>query len=289
MENNIIGELSTIATKDLREAALVLGKDEIRFLVDTYYQMQANRIAANNQVGSIQRQAAKNEQPPEPHRVLSWLAESNEYLENRIKYLLDKYTDSVPLGVWCKSICGIGPVITAGLITHIDITKAPTAGHIWAFAGLTEKEWAKGQKRPFNATLKKLCFLIGESFVKVSNNENDFYGKFYKQRKEWEIDQNEAGLRKEDAAKKLAKFNIGKSTDAYAAYSQGKLPPAHIHARARRYAVKMFLSHYHHAAYVLHYGKEPPVPYILAHGDHAHYIAPPNLHLISGTKNILSE
>ena len=62
---------------------------------------------------------------------------------------------------------------------------------------------------------------------------------------------------------------IGKDTDAYAAYSQGRLPPAHIHARAKRYAIKLFLAHLHHKMYMEHYGKEPPLPYAIAHLDHA--------------------
>jgi len=46
--------------------------------------------------------------------------------------------------------------------------------------------------------------------------------------------------------------------------------------RAKRYAVKMFLSHYQHVGHVLLHGTPPPAPYIIAHGEHAHYIPPPN-------------
>ena len=55
------------------------------------------------------------------------------------------------------------------------------------------------------------------------------------------------------------------------------LPPAHIHARAKRYAVKLFLSHWHHVAYMIEYdGQEPPKPYILNQDGHTHFLAPPN-------------
>ena len=69
---------------------------------------------------------------------------------------------------------------------------------------------------------------------------------------------------------------VGRSTEAYKSYSIGKLPAGHLDARARRYAVKLFLAHYHHVAYELEYGTPPPKPYILD-GDrgHTHYIAPP--------------
>lgn len=72
---------------------------------------------------------------------------------------------------------------------------------------------------------------------------------------------------------------IGKTTEAYKFYSVGKLPPAHIHARARRWAVKLFIAHYHAEAYFNEYGKEPPLPYpiaILGH-DASHFIERPKL------------
>jgi hypothetical protein len=136
----------------------------------------------------------------------------------------------------------------------------------------TGVKWEKGKKRPFNARLKVLCFKIGESFVKVSGNDKDIYGKIYLQRKEIERQRNEAGQFADQAKVKLETFKIGKDTDAYKAYSSGKLPPAHIHARARRYAVKMFLSHFWEEWYMRYYGKEPPLPYPIAFLGHAHKV-----------------
>jgi len=56
----------------------------------------------------------------------------------------------------------------------------------------------------------------------------------------------------------------------------GKLPPAHIHARAKRWAVKIFLAHWHHVAYMIEYKKAPPKPYSLEHLGHVHMIEVPN-------------
>jgi hypothetical protein len=170
---------------------------------------------------------------------------------------------------WAIGITGIGPVITAGLMAHIDFERAKTAGHIWSFAGLNPKQvWEKGQKRPFNAELKTLCWKIGESFVKVSNNNNDIYGKMYSARKAYEQELNEKNHFAEQAADKLKKFNISKKTDAFKAYSIGKLPPGHIHARAKRYAVKMFLSHYFEVGYEEFYNEPAPKPYVIEHLGH---------------------
>lgn len=273
----------TRLTRDLRNASVTLGDDEARFLVDAYYQMQDNRISADGQIRSIDKS-----ETPEPHAVLSWLSDQNATLEKQIRSALDRYAQAHIVGPWLYSICGIGPVISAGLIAHIDITKAPTVGHIWRFAGLDPTtSWEKGQKRPWNATLKTLCWKIGESFIKVSGNENDIFGGVYKRRKEMEIANNEAGKFAEQAAAVLAKKKIGKTTDAYKAYSVGKLPPAHIHARARRYAVKLFLSCLHSVWYFQHFGVLPPKPYAISILGHAHLFWPPNYELVPGMREAL--
>ena len=275
-------------SRDLREAAKNLSPDEARFLVDAYYTMQENRKRSDNQVRALGESA-------EPHSILIWLADNSRLLENQIKAALDHYSNAQEVGVWARSIKGIGPVITAGLLAHIDITRAPTAGHIWRYAGLDPTmKWEKGKKRPWNASLKTLCWKIGESFVKVSGDEEAFYAQLYVKRKEAEIAKNEAGDFAEQASAKLERFKIGKTTEAFKWYSgewtrlkkfnealkkddpeqalRPMLPPGHIHARAKRYAVKLFLSHLQEKMYEAHYGKAPPLPYPIAILGHAHKI-----------------
>lgn len=256
-------------TKDLREAAITLSKDEARFLVDAYYSMQEDRIRSAAQTRALSESG-------EPHSVVKWLADQSNTLESQIKNALEKFAKHDPVGEWLLSIVGIGPVISAGLLAHIDITKAPTVGHIWRFAGLDPTmKWEKKQKRPWNAALKVICWKAGESFVKTSNHENSVYGPIYRQRKERETEKNERGDYADQAAAILQGKKIGKETEAYKAYSAGKLPPAHIHARACRYAVKLFLSHLHEKMYWNHYGAAPPFPYPIAILGHAHRIASP--------------
>jgi hypothetical protein len=274
-------------TKDIKTAAKILSKQEARYLVDSYYAIQDYRIAVEGQIRSIDMPVFYDEQgkkrkpieeevsqyKAEPHEVLDWMSGNVGMLENQIKNALNAYTDGDKVGIWLKSITGIGPVIAAGLLAHIDIEKCPTAGHIWSFAGLNpESKWNKGEKRPWNAKLKVLCWKAGQSFVKVSNNENDVYGKLYKSRKEYEQANNEAGNYASQAEMKLKNTKIGKDTEAYKWYSIGKLPPAHIQQRAERYAVKIFLSHLHAYWYKKHFGIEPPKPYAIAILGHAHMI-----------------
>jgi hypothetical protein len=373
----------TLTRKDLRELATTLTAHQGRYLVDLYYQIQEYRIASQGQ----QRALFDTE---EPNAAISYMAKEMHRLELTIAAMLDKYSLNEPtgMGTWARGIVGIGPVIAAGLVAHVNVSYCATAGGLWRFAGLDPTlEWtgrdaaaelmraafdvertdanamcwlgralhrhvsalyeaagaqpverddamkalrAQGisseqiqeanerfplyvdnlinnvceenevdawkvygmlyegakidktalrkhiSRRPWNARLKTLCWKIGESFVKTSSNANGFYGKIYLQRKEYELERNVRGELAEQAADKLKRYKIGKGTDAYAAYSKGILPPAHIHARAKRYAVKLFLSHYWMEAYQRHFGKEPPLPYPIAFLGHAHVIERPN-------------
>jgi hypothetical protein len=286
--------------------------------------------------------------------------------EKQVQRVLDDWTSTDPTGIWAKNQVGIGPVISAGLLAHIDFEKATNPSKIWRYAGLdptlrwlgsagsqkllghvhgetedpdyaamdigdpsvlTEaeiqaldedlREDGRGQlsreqlvlvsrlsnrslgmliragkddkgritrqsmlrllsKRPWNASLKVVCWKAGESFVKFSNHERCLYGHLYQERKDLETTRNETGQFAKQAEKALKDKKYRKDTDAYKAYSNGVLPPAHVHARAKRYAVKIFLVHFWENGYRNHYGKEPPEPYAFTpQGGHADRIPVP--------------
>jgi len=261
-------ELEIRMSRDLVQAAKTLSKQEVRYLVDSYYIMQDQRIRTAHQVRTMAKEG-------EPCAVLEWLFSKSEGLEGQIKRALLSYCESDVNGQWALSVVGIGPVLTAGLISNIDITKAPTVGHIWSFAGLVPgQQWNKGEKRPWNASLKRLCWLIGQSFMKNSGRDSCFYGKIYRQRKNQEVEKNDRLEFKDQADAILVKKKIDKSTDAFKAYSQVKLPPAQIEQRAERYSTKLFLAHLHGIMYQNHFGVAPPKPYPIAILGHAHMIEP---------------
>ncbi|HVG51614.1 MAG TPA: transposase [Xanthobacteraceae bacterium] len=266
-------------TRDLKAAAVTMSEQEARFLVDGYYSMQDDRKRANNQSRAM---------ADEPHTLVVWLAEQGEMLEGQIKRALETYSDAHAIGRWMKSIYGIGPVIAAGMLAHIDITRAPTAGHIWSYAGLDPStQWLKGEKRPWNAALKTLCWKTGQSFMKFSNQEECVYGAVYRKRKEFEMARNDRGQNAETATRLLTEKKFSKATEAYKSLSQGRLPPGQIDGRARRYAVKLFLSHLQTAWWFDKFQELPPRPYAIAHLDHAHFIGIPNAEIIEGLPDAL--
>ncbi len=314
-ETELFEELDKL-NSDLRDASRLLGRREARYLVDMYYAIQDFRIQASAQIRSSESE--------EPDRVLDWVFTSTKRLENNIQKSLGMFAAEYQVGQWAQSICGIGPVISAGFLAHLDIRLCKTAGQFWRFAGLDPTAvWEKKTKRPWNAKLKVLCWKLGESFVKVHNNDKDFYGTIYAERKGVEFLRNVRGEFAEQAKTKLEAVRIGKDTEAFKWYSgcvseelcsqyfaldsskragfvnkhcgepgseTAMLPPAHIHSRAKRYAVKLFLSHLHDVMHRDFYGEAPPVPYSFekCEGNHRHFIEVPN-HPFGGDGKSLKE
>jgi len=258
-----------LLSKDVRALAVKFDRNSVRELVSIYYRLQDDRIA-------LAAQARELEKTGSPHELVEYLSNQLGYLESSLKKPLENFANSYEVGRWALSQYGIGPIITAGLISHIDITKAPTAGSLWRYAGMDPtSKWEKGEKRPWNAELKTLTWKIGQSFMKFSNKDQCFYGKLYRQDKERRISMNESGAYTERSKEILASKNWrkNKSSDTL---REGMLPAAQIDAQARRFAAKIFLSHFHAVWFETHYNKKAPTPYTIAHLDHVHEIQIPN-------------
>lgn len=280
--------------KDLKTAATTLTQNEVRLLVDLYYQVQDLRIATANIVRS---------QPGEPNALSGWIFKNFKIIEKDIAAAMGTFAAHYKVGQWLQSVYGIGPIISAGLLAHLDIKKAKTPGNFLSFAGMiepTRQPWEKKQKRPWNAKLKTLVTVrMGETFIKFSGQDKCVYGKLYVDRKKRLIRENTAGKFSDHALARSE--DVDKKTIAYQWYSgqypgndmgedfflltlpqreqkmkscrldEGKgmpmLPPAHIHARARRYVAQMVLSHLHYVMYEDYYGKTYEfLPYV--HSEH---------------------
>jgi hypothetical protein len=243
---------------------------ELRLLVSNYYQAQEMRKRMDLQVRHLGDR--------QPLQITTFAAEAFADIEQQIAKALDKLTAD-PVALWLKSQRGIGPVITAGLLAHIDISKAPTAGHIWSFAGLNpEMKWEKGEKRPYNAELKQLTWHAGQCFLKQSNDPDCFYGKLYREKKKEYEARNERG----GFAGKAKEYKGVTDKGNKQLLADGKVPKAYIDACARRYAVKIFLSHLHAVMYWDHFKKAPPKPFAISILGHAHEIEIPHADMFDG-------
>ncbi len=260
------------ASERLRDAVEKLTQKEVAWLVDTYVRVQKNRIRQQNYIRTLGESGR-------PTLVFDTFFEDWAAVEERIRQAINWWikaqAQTREVVRWLLSVRGIGPILAAGLLAHIDIHKAPTVGKIWRYAGLDPTcEWKPGQKRPWNARLKRLCFLIGDSFVKQSWHPDCFYGRLYRERLEYERKRNEAGEYAEIAKKTLERYPHHEQRHIY---KKGRLPEGRLQMRARRWVVKLFLSHLHYVWYLEEYGTEPPKPYVVEHMGHADMILPPGL------------
>lgn len=269
-------------TRDVRAAAATLGKLEARYLVSQYYYHQKSRIRQDNW---IKAQEGINAE----HATLDWLATQSDVLERQIKASLERYAQAHPVGRWMLSIKGVGPVISAGLLANVDITRSNTVGKLWALCGVApalnengnrRDRRVRGEKLSYNPDLKLIVWHAGACFKRLSKDDpNAFYRTIYDERKLYETRKNEAGDYADQAKQLLATRKI-ESADLKALYEAGKLSPAHIDARCMRYAAKLFLAHLHEVWWKTEVGTQSdfpyPKPYPIAFLGHVDKIEPPN-------------
>ena len=215
-----------------------LHSKDVAEAVELYYDAQKLRIMHANK-----------ERSEGPGELVSWFAFWLELGEKVLASKLQKWVkgDQAPAEAkWAIQQIGIGPIIAAGLAAHIDVTKAGSISALWKFAGLAPgfDHKTKGTKLPYNSRLKTLCWKLGESFVKFSGKDGAVYGKLYTQFKSDEISRNENGLYKSAAQAQLASKKFKTDNATKLRLLEGKLSDGHLHARAKRRAVKIFLSHY---------------------------------------------
>lgn len=262
--------------KDVRGMIHPEDPQTVRELVKAYYRIQDARIAIAAQSRELLKYGKSNE-------LNDHIAKNMKYMEQSLVDPFIHFTNSYVAGRWAISQYGIGPVITAGLLSNIDISKAHTAGSIWRFAGMDPTVvWQKGEKRPWNADLKVLVWKIGQSFMKFSGRDQCFYGKLYLQDKARRVQANEAGAYSDRAKSILSDREWKKDNVTRRRLQAGYLPDGQIDAQARRFAAKIFLSHFHTVWYEDHQSNlqgvpvRAPRPYVIQHGGHVHMIEIPN-------------
>lgn len=143
-------------SKEDKAALENLPIEEARTLVDNYYQIQELRKRLGNQISAVERNTDKSTSD----NLLTTRYLFNNYfkLEKEIKKALDIFTSAQPVGAWLKEIKGIGPVISAGLLAYLDITKAPKPSCFWQYSGLNigNRPWySKEEAQGFIKQAKK--------------------------------------------------------------------------------------------------------------------------------------
>ena len=154
--NEIAGEVHDKLTADLSEMGRTMSAEEVRNVVDTYYQAQDRRKREANQATAIKNGSGGT------RRINEYFKKKFHGMEAEIEKILKANADNDPLCRWAMSISGIQHVLAAGLKAHINFKKRPdgkqlqAVGGIWRFAGVDPStEWMG---------VKKSKELVAEAF-----------------------------------------------------------------------------------------------------------------------------
>jgi hypothetical protein len=189
------------------------------------------------------------------------LVKARDEIEREIEHMvLD-----LPVTEWATKISGVGVGSVSAIIGHAgNLWHYPTVRKLWKrlglgvaddglrqrnLVGLTEEERLRGG---YNAERRSAVWNIGTAIMfaqtaridkttgEVKRNAGE-WRKIYDARRAYEEEKNERGDYADLAAKILSTRQIGKKTESYKAYSQGKLPKAHLKNRAQRFMEKQFI------------------------------------------------
>lgn len=256
----------------VRGQAEHLDRQAIRQIVAARYGIQDHRISFANQARALEDAGHPTDLPDHFRRY-------TQALEDQLEGVLGHWAAQSEAGRWMLCQFGVGPVIAAGLLAHIDFTRAQTAGALWRYSGYDPSAtWGKGERRPHNADLKTLVWKLGDSFVKFSNHPRCWYGHLYRDKKAQLAARNRAGAFAQLATQTLETRTFRNTAEAQhtkATYQTGRLPDGRIDLQARRWVEKLFLAHLHEVGRA-ELGLPCPEPYVIEHLGHAHKITRPN-------------
>jgi hypothetical protein len=189
------------------------------------------------------------------------VAKEEKKFEEKYKPLMMDWIGTVPIyQQYLKYIKGLGPVLSAGLIYYIDMTKVHHASSIWKYAGLAPVDGhtvkpMKGRRINYNPDFRTFCWKVGDSLLKKRTQP---YRKIYDEEKKRVLEMHENPNYTEIIWDKEQKAWI---------VGRCKSPPLHAHRRAMRKMIKRFLADYYENWRKVN-GQPPDEPYAVAILNH---------------------
>lgn len=121
IKNIILGgeeiDASTIAPldKELKRAVKSnnFGKQELRFIVDRYYDIQSKRIELSNQIFAIDN--GEDNTPDKCHDLLDWELSVYKILEKGYQQAMELASTENRSGRWLRSVLGVGTCISCNI------------------------------------------------------------------------------------------------------------------------------------------------------------------------------
>jgi len=282
-ENEILQAVNNLPPKQI---------GQLRFLVETMYDLQKVRIATSNRIKKYCEIADTTEaELKEYHSHADESYAENEKWMEKESFAIIK--DHPIYDRWLSKVKGIGPRLSGGLLAWIDLYRATHVSSVWKYCGMAvvttryhcgacKEEFPvadvpefengcpkckgqlfrigeadrrrRGEKLGYNPGAKVLVWKIGNQFVK----QGDSYRKLYDH------------FRKEVEQRPCHKVHLDEKT-------KKPIPcfDAHKHAKALRLTIKIFLSHYYIVGRKI-FGLpiSDPFPFGVLGHDRASYIEP---------------
>ena len=113
-----------------------ISREEMKMLVDLYYQLQDNRKRSREQIRSIEqdRDGGKSCNVS----VMNWVLLNQGLLEKQIPPIMQAVCENDEVGRWLLQIKGIGPVLAAGLLAYFDVEGRQYSNTFISYAGLND-------------------------------------------------------------------------------------------------------------------------------------------------------
>jgi len=157
-------------------------RNALSILVKAFYYYQNERIALDGRLGVKKDGTRKKKTPDRDEYMIALLLKRRDECFTMGKALEKEIAEKVhKTPLWEKFLAevkGCGEIISAVIMSQIDIRIAETVSNIWSFAGLApgKDKKVKKKKSPFNQFLRaKLCGVLGPSFLKCDSPYSQIY------------------------------------------------------------------------------------------------------------------
>lgn len=123
-----------------------ISREEMKMLVDLYYQLQDNRKRSREQIRSIEqgRDGGKSSNAS----VMNWVLLNQSIIEKQIPPIMKEVCENDEVGRWLLQIKGIGPVLAAGLLAYFNVEGKQYSNCFISYAGLNDhnRPWLGKEK-----------------------------------------------------------------------------------------------------------------------------------------------
>ena len=207
-------------------------KPLLPFLVDAALAIEKLRVASEVRQSHLALQGKQDPETDELHRRLKDL---EGHVDGRVADLIQGH----PSYPWFSRVKGIGKENIGKVVGLIDIERAPTISSLWKFAGFSVENGAApkrrkgGGKLEYNSQLRSMCWRLGSSLLRAKGKFYDYYLKEkdkYYQRYE------------NQGVEIVPATSLPKDKDGKRYEPEGIISEGHIHNRALRKMIKMFLA-----------------------------------------------